>query len=61
MAGKVLANAKRVTFWWDQDLPPDITSPLQDTLQAFFIPDANVEEWLTKYEELAAESLGKLK
>jgi len=61
MASDVLANAQRVTFWWDQDLPPDITAPLQDTLQAFFIPDASVKDWLTKYEALAAESLGPVK
>jgi raffinose/stachyose/melibiose transport system substrate-binding protein len=61
MASAVLTSAQKITFWWDQDLPPDITGPLQDTLQAFFIPGADVKEWLTKYEALAAESLGPVK
>jgi ABC-type glycerol-3-phosphate transport system substrate-binding protein len=38
-ASAVFAGAKTVTFWWDQDLPPSVTSPLNDTIQSFLLPD----------------------
>lgn len=58
MASEVLGMAEHITFWWDQDLPPELPPPLRDTLQAFFIPDADVESWLTEFEALAIDSLG---
>ncbi|NLY75665.1 MAG: extracellular solute-binding protein [Firmicutes bacterium] len=61
MASEVFGKAKAIQFWWDQDLPPMITSPLNDTLQTFFMPESDVVRALTKYEELAEEHLGPAK
>jgi ABC-type glycerol-3-phosphate transport system substrate-binding protein len=58
MASEVLGMAEHITFWWDQDLPPELPPPLQDTLQAFFIPDADVQQWLDDFEALAVDALG---
>jgi hypothetical protein len=61
MASEVFGKAQAIQFWWDQDLPPMITSPLNDTLQTFFMPQENVKRALTKYEELVEEHLGPVK
>ena len=61
MASEVFGKAEAIQFWWDQDLPPMITSPLNDTLQTFFIPQSDVQKALTKYEELVEENLGPAK
>jgi len=60
-ASSVFAKAKSVTFWWDQDLPPAVTSPLNDTIQKFFLGDADVKKALTDYEALVIEAMGKVK
>jgi ABC-type glycerol-3-phosphate transport system substrate-binding protein len=54
-ASAVFATAKSVTFWWDQDLPTSVTSPLNDTIQTFFLPDTDVKKELSKFEALCVE------
>ncbi len=61
MASEVFGKAQAIQFWWDQDLPPMVTSPLNDTLQTFFMPQSDVKSALTKYEELVEENLGPAK
>lgn len=61
MASEVFGKAQAIQFWWDQDLPPMVTSPLNDTLQTFFMPQSDVKRALTKYEELVEENLGSVK
>jgi len=60
-AAAVFATAKTVTFWWDQDLPPSVTSPLNDTIQTFFLPDSDVRKELSKFEALCVENMGAVK
>lgn len=60
-ASAVFAKAESVQFWWDQDLPPSVTSPLNDTIQTFFLPDADVKANLTKFEALVADNVGPVK
>jgi raffinose/stachyose/melibiose transport system substrate-binding protein len=61
MAADVFGKAKTVQFWWDQDLPPSVTTPLNDTIQLFFMPDTDVKAALTKFEGLVQENVGKVK
>jgi len=58
MAADVFAQAEAVQFWWDQDLPPNITTPLNDTILKFFLPGADVRQALAEFEELAEEVMG---
>lgn len=58
MAVEVFAQAEAVQFWWDQDLPPQVTTPLNDTIQKFFLPGADVKQALTEFELLAEENMG---
>lgn len=60
-ASSLFAKAKSITFWWDQDLPPNVTSPLNDTIQTFFIPGTNVAAELGKFEALVVEHMGAVK
>ena len=60
-ASAVFSKAQTVQFWWDQDLPPTVTSPLNDTIQTFFIPNADVKANLTKFEALVTENVGPVK
>jgi ABC-type glycerol-3-phosphate transport system substrate-binding protein len=60
-AAAVFATAKTVTFWWDQDLPPSVTSPLNDTIQTFFLPDTDVKKSLSSFEALCVENMGAVK
>ena len=60
-ASAIFGGAKTVTFWWDQDLPPSVTSPLNDTIQTFFLPDTDVKKELSKFEALCVENMGKVK
>jgi hypothetical protein len=48
-----------VQFWWDQDLLPAVTSPLNDTIQAFFLPDTNVKASMATFEKLVVESMAQ--
>lgn len=60
-ASAVFATAKTVTFWWDQDLPPSVTSPLNDTIQKFFLPETDVKKALSSFEALCVENIGPVK
>jgi ABC-type sugar transport system, periplasmic component len=60
-AAAVFAQGKTVTFWWDQDLPPSVTSPLNDTIQTFFLPDSDPKKELGKFEALCVENMGPVK
>jgi ABC-type glycerol-3-phosphate transport system substrate-binding protein len=61
MASAVFGKAKAVQFWWDQDLPPMVTTPLNDTIQKFFLADTDVQKALTDFEKLVEENLGPAK
>src|SRR5208337_1827539 len=61
MASGVFSKAKTVQFWWDQNLPPAVTTPLNDTIQTFFLADTDVKASLTKFEELATQNMGAVK
>ena len=61
MASAVFTKAESVQFWWDQDLPPAVTSPLNDTIQTFFIPGTDVKQELAKFEKLMVENVGPVK
>lgn len=61
MASTVFTRAESVQFWWDQDLPPTVTSPLNDTIQTFFIPGTDVKQELVKFEKLMVENVGPVK
>jgi ABC-type glycerol-3-phosphate transport system substrate-binding protein len=60
-AAAVFATAKTVTFWWDQDLPPSVTSPLNDTIQTFFLPNTDAKKSLSGFEALCVENMGAVK
>lgn len=60
-ATAVFGAAKTITFWWDQDLPPSVTSPLNDTIQTFFLPDTDVKKSLSSFEALCVENMGAVK
>ncbi len=60
-ASAVFASAKTVTFWWDQDLPPSVTTPLNETIQKFFLADTDVKKALDSYEALCIENMGPVK
>jgi ABC-type glycerol-3-phosphate transport system substrate-binding protein len=60
-AADVFGKAQTVQFWWDQDLPPAVTSPLNDTIQTFFLANTTVKASLTKFEALVEENMGAVK
>jgi len=61
MGAAIFGKAKMVQFWWDQDLLPAVTSPLNDTIQAFFLPDTNVKASMAAFEKLVVEAMGPVK
>lgn len=61
MASGVFVKAKSIQFWWDQDLPPTVTGPVNDTIQSFLLADTDVKKALTKYEDLLVENIGPVK
>ncbi len=61
MASAVFGKAKMVQFWWDQNLPPAVTTPLNETIQTFFLPDTDVKASLAKFEQLATDNMGPVK
>jgi ABC-type glycerol-3-phosphate transport system substrate-binding protein len=60
-ASAVFGTAKMVQFWWDQNLPAQVTTPLNETIQTFFLADTDVKASLAKFEALATENMGKVK
>jgi ABC-type glycerol-3-phosphate transport system substrate-binding protein len=61
MASGVFGKAKMIQFWWDQNLPPAVTTPLNETIQTFFLPDTDVKASLAKFEQLATDNMGPVK
>jgi raffinose/stachyose/melibiose transport system substrate-binding protein len=61
MASGVFGNAKAVQFWWDQNLPPMVTTPLLDAIQNVFLPEGDVKKAFTTYESLVEENMGPVK
>jgi raffinose/stachyose/melibiose transport system substrate-binding protein len=57
----VLSKAKKVQFWWDQDLPSAVSTPVNMTIQSFLLSETNVKKALTKFEELVVENMGPIK
>ncbi len=60
-ASAVFAQAKYVQFWWDQNLPPAVTTPMNDVVQTFFIPGTDVKASLTAFDKLMDENVGPVK
>lgn len=60
-AANVLAKAKTMQFWWDQDLPSAVSTPVNITIQSFLSPDTDVKKELAKFEDLVAENMGPVK
>jgi raffinose/stachyose/melibiose transport system substrate-binding protein len=54
-ASAVFATAKSVTFWWDQNLPSSVSTPMNDAIQSFFLADTDVKKSLSDYEKLCVE------
>ncbi len=61
MASAVFTGAKSVQAWWDQDLPPAVSGPVNDTIQNFMLPGVDVKAELGKLDRLVTENLGALK
>ena len=60
-SANVMGKAKTMQFWWDQDLPATVSTPINTTIQSFFLPDTDVKRELTKFEALAEENMGPVK
>jgi len=61
MASAVFAKAEAVQFWWDQDLPPMVTTPLNDHIQSFFMLNTDVKKAMNEFERLAERQMGPVK
>lgn len=61
MASDVLSSAKTMQFWWDQDLPAQVATPVNLTIQSFMLPDTDVKAELAKFEDLLEENMGPVK
>jgi raffinose/stachyose/melibiose transport system substrate-binding protein len=60
-ASAVFAKAKVVQFWWDQNLPAAATTPINDVVQVFFLPNGDVEKALKDFDKLMDEAVGPVK
>jgi ABC-type glycerol-3-phosphate transport system substrate-binding protein len=60
-ATNVLGKAKTMQFWWDQNLPATVSTPVNTTIQTFFLMDTDVKKELAKFEALVVENMGALK
>ncbi len=60
-SSNVLGKAKTMQFWWDQDLPATVSTPVNTTIQTFFLGDTDVKKSLTKFEDLVMENMGPVK
>lgn len=58
MASEIFTQARDVQFWWDQDLPPMVTTPLNTTIQKFLLPNEDIHQALAEFEALAVEHMG---
>lgn len=57
----VLSKAKTMQFWWDQDLPSAVSTPVNTTIQSFLLSDTDVKKALAKFEDLVEENMGPVK
>ncbi|HYH04623.1 MAG TPA: extracellular solute-binding protein, partial [Bacillota bacterium] len=60
-SNNVMAKAKNVQFWWDQDLPATVSTPVNTTIQSFLLPETDVKKALAKFEDLVVENMGPVK
>jgi raffinose/stachyose/melibiose transport system substrate-binding protein len=60
-ANTMLAKAKSIQFWWDQDLPPALREPVVETVRSFLAPETAVKDALARLDQLVAENMGPLK
>jgi raffinose/stachyose/melibiose transport system substrate-binding protein len=60
-ASAIMAKAKSVQFWWDQNLPQTMTGPVNDMVQSFLSPQTDVKAACANYEKLAEQNLGAVK
>lgn len=60
-ATNVMGQAKKVQFWWDQDLPATVSTPINTTIQTFFMPNTDVKKELAKFEAIVEENMGPVK
>jgi raffinose/stachyose/melibiose transport system substrate-binding protein len=60
-SSNVLSKAKYMQFWWDQDLPTTVSTPVNTTIQSFLLPETDVKKALAKFEDLVAENMGPVK
>jgi ABC-type glycerol-3-phosphate transport system substrate-binding protein len=60
-SSNIMAKAKTMQFWWDQDLPPAVCTPINVAIHNFFLPETNVKKELAKFEELVEEVMGPVK
>lgn len=61
MASDVFTQAETIQFWWDQNLPPALTTPVNLTIQSFLMDDTDVKAELARYELLVEDELGSVK
>lgn len=61
MASDVFVQATSVQFWWDQDLPATVSTPVNLTIQSFLMAETDVKKALTKFEELVEDNIGPVK
>lgn len=60
-SSNIMGKAKTVQFWWDQDLPATVSTPVNQTIQSFFMADTDVKAALTKFEGIVVENMGPVK
>lgn len=60
-SNNVLANAKTMQFWWDQDLPSAVSTPVNITIQNFLLANTDVKRELGKFEDLVVDNMGPIK
>jgi hypothetical protein len=61
MASDVFTQAETIQFWWDQNLPPALTTPVNLAIQSFLMLDTDVKAELARYEFLVEDELGSVK
>ncbi len=61
MASDVFAKAQSVQAWWDQDLPPSVSGPVNDTIQTFMMQETDVKAELDKLDQTVTDNMGGLK
>lgn len=60
-ASAIFSKATYIEFWWDQNLPAAATSPVNDVVQVFFLPNGDVKKALTDFDKLMDDAVGPVK